>query len=323
VPDPIDVRRTRPLGALISDAATLLRDHLGLFALLAAAVVVPVELLLSGIGMGQLYSGYDESPPLGGTGLLALVGALVTTPLITAMFVTVVLDLAAGREPDPRRAARVALDVFAPLLLVVVLAFAGIVLGFLALIIPGIILALRWTVSAQAVVVEGKRGREALARSWELTKGRALFVFGVLLVSGILTALAGGLVSIPADALAESADLGIIVLLATMLVNVFSFAYTALVATLLYVTLRAERGEPLVPGREGTRASGEGLGGQRAPGSSDERDAFGNPVAAPAPWSPPGAPAERSPAPGTGSGDDAERRPGSVAPPGWEPPRPG
>lgn len=306
--DPIDVRRPRALGALIADAAMLLGSHLRLLLLLAAAVVVPVDLIVSGIGLGQLTSDYDASPPLGATVVELLVAGVVTTPLITAMVVTVVLDLSAGRAADPRRAWRAALDIFAPLVLVVVLGFVGIALGLLALVVPGVILALRWSVSAQAVVVEGHRGRGALRRSWELTQGRALYVLGVLVVSTVVTGVAGLLVSAPADALAKSADLGIIVLLASMLVNVFSLAYSALVSTLLYATLRAEQGQPLTPQADATDSS--------ASSQALDRDTADDLVPSPAPSE---APASRPAPPGE---DPDPPRPGH-APAGWEPPRPG
>jgi hypothetical protein len=46
--------------------------------------------------------------------------------------------------------------------------------GLILLIVPGVIWALRYSFTTQAIVVEGKRGREAFRRSKELTQGKLL-----------------------------------------------------------------------------------------------------------------------------------------------------
>ena len=85
------------------------------------------------------------------------------TPLLTAMTATAVVEVGEGRAPDARRAIQAGLDVFAPLLAVLVLVFLGVLCGILLLVLPGIYLAVRWFVAPQTVVIEGKQGPEALA----------------------------------------------------------------------------------------------------------------------------------------------------------------
>jgi len=79
-------------------------------------------------------------------------------------------------------------------------------LGLIALIVPGIIFAVRWVVVAPVVVVEGHQGTGALRRSWELVKGHGWWVLGVMLVQGLIVGILGAIVAVPADALARSAD---------------------------------------------------------------------------------------------------------------------
>jgi len=54
-----------------------------------------------------------------------------------------------------------------------------IMLGFIALIIPGIILTVRYAVLDSAVIIEGASASQARSRSVELTKGNRWKIFGV------------------------------------------------------------------------------------------------------------------------------------------------
>jgi hypothetical protein len=54
----LELARQRDLSALISDAFAVMRDHPGPVLVMSAAIVVPVELVVSGIGLERLTSGY-------------------------------------------------------------------------------------------------------------------------------------------------------------------------------------------------------------------------------------------------------------------------
>jgi len=283
-PPPVELTRDRSLSVLLDDAFGLYRRHLGLFVLLAAGVVVPVDLIVSGIGLGQLSSGFDRSPSAGATLVPAAVSALVTVPLITAMNVRAILAIADGRVPSAGDAAREGLDLFTPVLLAVLLVGAGVTVGILALIVPGVIMAVHWSVVAQVVTIEGARGTAALRRSWALVKGDAWWVLGVLLVTNIIASLLAGIVTLPAAAAAESADSALILLLATRAAEIFTLSFLAIATTVLFFTLLARKS--------------------------------GIPSAAAAGWQAPGADAGLE-------HPEAPTRPAPEPPSGWEPPRPG
>lgn len=237
----IDLGAKRNLAQILDDAFALYRAYARTLLPIAVGVVLPVNLAVSGIGLGELTSGYDSTPS-NGVGLLQIfVALLITTPLITAMVVHLVLDVSRGQPVSAPRAVRAGLDVFAPLLAGLALAFAGIALGFVALVIPGIYLAVLWAFVAQAVVVDGRRGPQALSRSAELVRGRWWWVLGVVLVTNLVAGLLGLLVEVPAQELAKSADSQAIVLVGTMIVQIFTLSFLALTNTLLYFSLRAER----------------------------------------------------------------------------------
>ncbi|MGC1851020.1 MAG: hypothetical protein WA687_01125 [Solirubrobacterales bacterium] len=58
----------------------------------------------------------------------------------------------------------------------------GVTIGFLLLVVPGLILITFWSVGAPAIVVEGIGPVDAFGRSWRLVRGDAWAVFGTLLV---------------------------------------------------------------------------------------------------------------------------------------------
>ena len=68
--------------------------------------------------------------------------------------------------------------------------------GFIALIIPGIILALRFALIDEVVVLEGVEGTKARNLSAELTQGKRWNILGTMILSFIVVILAIFLVSI-------------------------------------------------------------------------------------------------------------------------------
>ena len=64
----------------------------------------------------------------------------------------------------------------------------GIILGMLLFLVPGLILALHWSLAHMAIVVEGVGGSAGLGRSRHLVKGRAGKVAVVLFVVGMIPA---------------------------------------------------------------------------------------------------------------------------------------
>jgi hypothetical protein len=74
-----------------------------------------------------------------------------------------------------------------------ILAGLGVALGLLLLIVPGLYLMTIWAVIAPVIVVEDRRVFEAFGRSRELVRGHGWTVFGIVLVVGILSAIAASL----------------------------------------------------------------------------------------------------------------------------------
>jgi hypothetical protein len=105
-----------------------------------------------------------------------------------------VADAYLGTQPDWRASVRFAVARLAPLLWISLLYVLGVVLGFFALLIPGIFLAVAWSLAYPAALVEGVRGAGALKRSFQLVRGRWWPVFAVQIVGAILVTVIAGIV---------------------------------------------------------------------------------------------------------------------------------
>jgi hypothetical protein len=105
-----------------------------------------------------------------------------------------------GEKTTLREAYQVAIKTFWPSLGVAVLRALIVLGGLILLIVPGIIWAMRYSLATQLVVLEGKTGWDAMAKSKELTNGKiieAIIDFGVAsIVLGYGTWLALGAVLI-------------------------------------------------------------------------------------------------------------------------------
>ena len=246
-PNWVDLRRPRDLGGLLSDGFRTYFRNFGTFIAISAAVVVPVQLILSGVGLKQLWSHYDKTPTVAAFFLPVVVNALITTPLVTAMTIYALLDLGEGRRPRAREAILRGLEVFGALLPAVLLAAIGIVLGFIALIVPGIFLAIRWYFVPQAVVVDGRRVTGALERSWELVRGSGWRVLGILIVVSLAIGSATAALQRPFLAGANGANLAVIQLIGVMLTHMLAAPASAVIGVLLYFDLRTRKEMPPAP----------------------------------------------------------------------------
>lgn len=242
----LDLGRPRDVGALLGDALSVYARNFGVLLAIAAAVVVPVQLVVSGIGLEELSAPYRQHPKTAETLIPTVVSFFVIAPLITATAIHVLSSVAAGERPRAGPSLQAGLDAFTPLFLAILLAGAGIALGLLALFLPGVYLAVRWYFVPQTVVVEGARGMQALERSGALVQGVWLRTFGLVLLANVVAAIPGIVILEPLAAAAEAVDRQVISLAGSMAVETLTTPFVALVSTLLYYDLRARRS--LTPG---------------------------------------------------------------------------
>lgn len=238
-PGGLQLARPRDRAAILGDALRILYRNLATFMALSAAVVVPVSLIVSGVGLEQLTSGYDAETAPTEYLIPGLVNVLVVTPLISAMCIHVLHAVAGGGAPRARQALVEGFEAFNPIFFAVVLAGLGIALGLVLFVVPGAYLFIRWYFVPQAVVIEGARGQAALSRSGQLTNGHWWRTFGIWLIANLIALIPALLLAAPFTTIAESSDRAVWALIGMIAAEVVSAPFLALVATLLYYDLRA------------------------------------------------------------------------------------
>jgi hypothetical protein len=244
----VDLTRRRELGELVDDTWRLLTSNLGLFLPIAIVIIVPLDLLVLGVGYGELWHRYDASPPAGEQVTAVVLRLLVFQPLVTAAHVAAVMALGRGERPTPWWSIARGIERWGAVLAVVLLAALVVLLGFVVFIVPGIYLGVALYFSAQAVVAEDRAPVEALQRSRDLVRGQWWRVFGIGIVFSVMIGVVGGLVAYGLRFAADAADRQALELLGSMIGDVITIAFSALGATLVFFDLRARaEGVPPAP----------------------------------------------------------------------------
>jgi len=234
----IDLDRERSIGEILRATLVLYRAFPLLFLILAAAVIVPYDLgVLAATGHGPFGRAHNSFVV---RQLLSVLGFSLISPLVSALHVHAVVMIGHSRRPRLSEVALLGLGVLPVVSAAEIMANIGILLGFVALILPGIFLALRWSVVAQSAAIEHDGWLPALRRSRVLTADHYGHIFGLSLVVGALTAgLRLGVETIASGGTsgAPSVTLGIAV-------DTILASFSALTLAVLYFDLRAREAEP-------------------------------------------------------------------------------
>jgi hypothetical protein len=226
----IDVPRT--VGQIVDAAARCYWRHPLLFFTLALAVVGPYDLIVLATTRATPLATGTTSASTALT--LGLVSVAVVAPFVSALHVHAVAALGDRRAVAAREIAWRGLRVLPVVAAAQVVAAAGIGLGLVMFILPGVFLALRWQVVAQAAAIEHTDWIGALRRSNALTRAHMWHVLAVAVLSGLFSQLLRSTVSL---ALGSSRGPGQVA--AAIAVDTFAQSVAALVGAVLYFDLRA------------------------------------------------------------------------------------
>ncbi|MEA2332587.1 MAG: hypothetical protein QOH58_2725 [Thermoleophilaceae bacterium] len=236
----IELERPRDAGALLRDSLVVYVRHFWTFLALGALVVVPSELIVGGVGLEQLTSGYDSTPGFAEAAIPAIVSYLVVAPLITAICVHALRSVASGGSAGAREAIVKGFESFTPIFFAVLLAALGILLGALV-IVPGVYLFVRWYFVPQAVVLEGARGVAALRASGRLVEGSWWRTFALIIVVNVAALLVAVVLGAPFTAAADSSDRAVWSLVGQIVASAVAQPFAAVYSTLLYFDLRQRK----------------------------------------------------------------------------------
>jgi len=236
--------RPMGIGEILSTAFQLYQRHWRTLLAIAAVVVVPLTLLQYLIGDQVRTRGEEtangvvetSSWAIGTAGLVAALAGLLMFLVLTGAITRAVAAEVAGEDPGVEQSYRFGFHRFWSVLLVSVLVGLATVAGLILFIIPGIYIGVRLCVSIEALVVEGRRGTQAMGRSWELVGGHWWHAFGTLVVAALLTGLVNALITAPFGGTNWFVQ-AVVAAVAT----VITLPYGTLVGVLLYLDLRARK----------------------------------------------------------------------------------
>lgn len=233
-----DLTAPRPVGALVIDTLRLYATFPALFFGLALVVVAPYQLIvLAATGTSPLgQPGARASTAV----VVLLIDYALVVPLISALHAHAVAALARGERPALRDVASEGLRVLPVVAAAQIVADIGIGVGVVLFIIPGVILAIRWAVVAQTAAVDRTDWMGALRRGAALTRGSYIHVFGVLVVTSVVSY---GLTTAGAAAAGRHAGAGQVAL--GIAVDTITRSFTALTTAVLYFELRGRAGQAL------------------------------------------------------------------------------
>jgi hypothetical protein len=237
------------LGQILSAAFDLYRANASKLLLVVAIVVVPLSLISALVASAlvddtvlDVRNGevIVDASDVGTSFLAALfagaIGGLIAV-LISAVLQAATVRAAAqatiGDPVDVEASYRYGFRRLWSVILISILVGLIVAAGFVLLIIPGIIFLVFLSTSIPALIVEDRRGTDALGRSWGLVSGHFWHALGVIFVAALLVGVVSGIIGS-----IGGTNWGVRWLF-TAIAQIVTAPYAALVSVLLYLDLRA------------------------------------------------------------------------------------
>ncbi|WP_427791682.1 hypothetical protein [Brevundimonas diminuta] len=227
------------LGRVIQRTFTAIRANAAIF-FGASTLLVGVPSLVMGFGQASMVETSAVSSIL--LFFAGLLFYLVGTFMLQGMVVKTAVNSFNGKAMTPGEAMETAVRMFLPLLGLSIVAGIGTSLAFLLLIVPGIIVAIMWSVAAPAVVIEKRGVFESLQRSRDLTRGYRWHVFGLMVIyvilSWIIGAAVGGISLATGGSFMEGSAITWVNVVSSVIINVLSGVVASAGVGALYYELR-------------------------------------------------------------------------------------
>jgi hypothetical protein len=171
---------------------------------------------------------------LGGSVIPMIVNALTQATIIYGTF----QDLRGQKASIGDCIAR-GLSAIVPVIIGSILLGLGVGIGFVLIIVPGLILLVMWWVYIPAIVIESKSIIAAFGRSRELTSGRRWHILGLILIVGVIALVISYIIGqVLQDTTGQVSTVGAIVQYAFLSVLT---AFSSVLVSVGYYYLRAEK----------------------------------------------------------------------------------
>ena len=188
--------RPMTIGDILDRSVQLYRNNLtkfiGIILLIKGPYLILENFLIASI---ESYTIETSQVPTTALLLVKLLEPLFIVPILMAAMTMAMSELFLGRDISVTEAYRKILKRFFPLLGTILLSGIIIVLGFMLLVIPGVLLWIWFAFIPQTVVIDGEGGVSAMKRSKYLVKGffgktfvlLALIFVAISLITGIIS----------------------------------------------------------------------------------------------------------------------------------------
>ena len=251
-----------PLSGVLGEAWTYYKRFAAHFLLIAFVIYVAAGIIAALLGLA------------GGIGLfLGWIVSVVAAFLVQAALVKAVQDVRDGQvDLNLGETVRAVLPFLGTVIIASILAGIGIAIGFVLIIVPGLILLTFWSLIVPSIVIGGEGVFGSFRKSWRTVRGYAWHVFGtyvlvflILIVFDIVI----GLILLFLPVVARNA-------ISSIISGTLVAPFLALVVTLIYYRLTAAheaRGGagagPVAAGRAGRHVSGAGHPARCGPPAGD------------------------------------------------------
>jgi hypothetical protein len=242
----------RGLGDILSAAFDVYKANAAQLITIVAVVVVPLS-FISHFLTGVVFKAHETTENVVSGGQIISTttvssrsfGAFVFGGLIAALIVVVIsaaLQAAltrgaalatVGERIDVEASYRYGFRRFGSVFWISLLIGLIVAIGFILFIIPGIIFLTMLAVAIPALIVENRRGTDALGRSWNLVKGHFWHVLGTIVVAFIITIVVSAVIGLLGD------SNWFLQWIFGSIAQIITAPFTALVSVLLYIDLRA------------------------------------------------------------------------------------
>jgi hypothetical protein len=225
------------IGQVLSEAWNLYKRFLWQFFLTALVVFAVLDLLSAlaaeaagdGVAAGIFWT------------VIAFTIGIVGYFWVQGALVELVRDVRDGRADRSIGETYAAVQPRLPALIVAgILAALGIGIGFLLLIVPGLILLTFWSMLVPVIVIEGSSAGDSFKRSFDVVRGHGWPVFGLILITFITVAIASGLIRLVFAPLPDFLDNW----LGSLVAHSLTIPFAAAALTTAYFKLTAPAATP-------------------------------------------------------------------------------
>jgi len=157
----------------LSDSWSFFKNHIVAISIIILPIVVPVDIFAA---IYQYFLAGDEFVLT--EQLLPMVVGLIAYPIYSVGVVFYIASIISGEHLDTKSLWKLGAQFWLPYIILTILVTMAVILGFILLVIPGLILASRYAFSEFDLLFNQSRPLDAMRSSWNSTKEYMWVILG-------------------------------------------------------------------------------------------------------------------------------------------------